>query len=51
MPALHRRSVSLHWTEGCLIGTEDNMSKALAALSLDPGKTQQLANAPENKER
>lgn len=40
----------LHWTEGCLIGTEDNLQRSLGALGLDPAAVRELANSPENKE-
>lgn len=40
----------LHWTEGRLIGTDDNMKQALGALGLDAAQVVQIANAPENKE-
>ena len=40
----------LHWTEGCLIGTEDNLREAIAILGLDAAQILQLANSPENKE-
>ena len=40
----------LHWTEGCLIGTDDNLQRALSGLGLDPAAVRELANSPENKE-
>jgi 2-hydroxychromene-2-carboxylate isomerase len=40
----------LHWTEGCLIGTDDNLRKALGTLELDADEVLRVANSPENKE-
>jgi 2-hydroxychromene-2-carboxylate isomerase len=40
----------LHWTEGCLIGTEENLHRALAAVGLDAAAVLLLANSPENKD-
>lgn len=40
----------LHWTEGCLIGSEDNLHRALGTLGLDAAQVLQLANSPDNKE-
>jgi len=40
----------LHWTEGRLIGSDDNMRAALGALQLDAERILQIANAPQNKE-
>jgi 2-hydroxychromene-2-carboxylate isomerase len=40
----------LHWTEGRLIGTEDNMVSALGRLGKDPGPVIAAATSPENKE-
>jgi 2-hydroxychromene-2-carboxylate isomerase len=43
-------SFRLHWTEGRLIGTEDNLDAALGTLGLDAAQVLKLANSPENKE-
>ena len=40
----------LHWTEGRLIGTDDNLEGALQSLGLDVTEVRQLANSPENKD-
>jgi len=40
----------LHWTQGCLIGTDDNLREALGTLGLDVAQVLQLANSPGNKE-
>jgi 2-hydroxychromene-2-carboxylate isomerase len=40
----------LHWTQGCLIGSDDNLQQALATLGLDAAQVLELANAPANKE-
>ncbi|MBP6251902.1 MAG: DsbA family protein, partial [Rubrivivax sp.] len=40
----------LHWTEGRLIGTDDNMKEALGTLGLDAAQVLHMANSPENKE-
>jgi 2-hydroxychromene-2-carboxylate isomerase len=40
----------LHWTQGRLIGTDDNLLEALGTLGLDAAQVLQLANSPENKE-
>lgn len=40
----------LHWTEGRLIGTDDNLEAALQSLGLDVAQVRQLANSPENKD-
>jgi 2-hydroxychromene-2-carboxylate isomerase len=40
----------LHWTEGHLIGTDDNMKETLGTLGLDAAQVLQTANSPENKE-
>lgn len=40
----------LHWTEGCLIGTGDNLHRALTHLGLDVAEVLQMANSPANKE-
>lgn len=40
----------LHWTEGCLIGSDDNLHRAIAALGLDAAGVLQRANAPQNKD-
>ena len=39
----------LHWTEGRLIGSDDNLQAALGSLGLDAAKVLQLANSPQNK--
>lgn len=41
----------LHWTEGVLMSTPENLSAALAACGQDPARVQGLAAAPELKER
>lgn len=43
-------SFRLHWTEGRLIGTDDNLEAALSSLGLDAAQVRQFANSPENKE-
>jgi 2-hydroxychromene-2-carboxylate isomerase len=40
----------LHWTTGCLIGTEDNMKTALEGLGKDVGNILAEALSPNNKE-
>jgi 2-hydroxychromene-2-carboxylate isomerase len=40
----------LHWTEGRLIGTDDNMKEVLGTLGLDAAHVLQIANSPGNKE-
>jgi 2-hydroxychromene-2-carboxylate isomerase len=40
----------LHWTEGRLIGTDDNMEAALRSLGLDAAQVLALANSPANKD-
>lgn len=40
----------LHWTQGCLIGSDENLQQALATLGLDASQVLQRANSPENKE-
>ena len=40
----------LHWTEGRLIGTDDNMMGVFGMLGLDTAQVLQIANSPENKE-
>jgi 2-hydroxychromene-2-carboxylate isomerase len=40
----------LHWTEGRLIGTDDNLETALRSLGLDPAQVLPLANSAANKE-
>ena len=40
----------LHWTQGCLIGSDDNLRLALGTLGLDAAEVLQRANAPENKD-
>jgi 2-hydroxychromene-2-carboxylate isomerase len=40
---------NLHWTEGRLIGTEDNLNTVLEALGKDPGAVVEQAQRAENK--
>jgi 2-hydroxychromene-2-carboxylate isomerase len=40
----------LHWTEGRLIGSDDNLHSALGALGLDVAEVLALAQSAENKE-
>ena len=40
----------LHWTQGCLIGSDDNLRQALATLGLDVAEVLERANSPANKE-
>lgn len=40
----------LHWTEGRLIGSDDNLQAALGALGLDAAQVLERANSPQNKE-
>lgn len=40
----------LHWVEGCLIGTDENLNRALGSLGLDAADVLQAANSPQNKE-
>ncbi len=40
----------LHWTEGCAIGSDENLQRALDALGLDAAAVRERANAAENKE-
>jgi 2-hydroxychromene-2-carboxylate isomerase len=41
---------NLHWTENCIIGTEENIRAALEHIALDPASTIERARRPENKE-
>jgi 2-hydroxychromene-2-carboxylate isomerase len=40
----------LHWTEGVLIGTDENMAQALRKAGQDAERVLPLASSPENKE-
>ncbi len=40
----------LHWTQGVLIGTEENLQQALRHARQDPARVVPLASSPENKE-
>ena len=40
----------LHWTQGVLMGTPENMKAALESAKQDPVRVMELATAPENKE-
>lgn len=40
----------LHWTEGRLIGTDENLHEALGILGLDAARVLEVANSPDNKE-
>ncbi len=44
------RVFALHWTEGRLIGTEDNLQTALTELGRDPWHEIERAQSPANKE-
>ncbi|MBL8351026.1 MAG: 2-hydroxychromene-2-carboxylate isomerase [Burkholderiaceae bacterium] len=39
----------LHWTEDCLIGTDQNLREAIRAIGLDADDVLRRANSPENK--
>jgi 2-hydroxychromene-2-carboxylate isomerase len=40
----------LHWTQGCLIGSDDNLAAALQAVGKDPSQVIAQAAAPAHKE-
>lgn len=48
--AFTEEAFRLHWTEGCLIGTIDNSSRALEHAGQDPARVAALAAAPATKD-
>lgn len=48
--AFTQEAFRLHWTEGRLVGTEDNLHAALAKAGQDPARVVAAASSPEGKE-
>ena len=48
--AFTEEAFRLHWTEGVLIGTEDNLLRALRNAGQEPARVVPLASSPDNKE-
>jgi 2-hydroxychromene-2-carboxylate isomerase len=48
--AFTEEAFRLHWTEGVLIGTDENLERALRHAGQDPARVVPVASSPENKE-
>lgn len=48
--AFTEEAFRLHWTQGVLIGTDENLQRALRHAGQDPARVVPVASSPENKE-